>query len=213
MKHTTRFLLSIIFFSLFVGCKTTYRATQPQIAEPTELENVLLVGRITIEFSDNPEPAFSEFSALFPSGSHTKNIRLRFANKETGEEYHTNTLDESGLFCLRVRADIEINFIYLDLYSPRTSTRAYSFELFDPFSEPKKTRAIRTFQTGSGQVLDLGHIRHVHGVVSLFSTFEQSPEEGKNQALFLEKFPESEWNQFAWNYKDMGGFPFLPQGI
>ncbi len=129
MKPATRFLLSVIFFSLFVGCKTTYRATQPQIAEPTELENVLLVGRITIEFS-----------------------------------------------------------------------------------EPRKIRAIRTFQTGSRQVLDLGDIRHIHGV-SLLSTFEQSPEEGKNQTLFFEKFPESEWNQFTWSYKDMGGFPFLPQGI
>lgn len=182
------------------GCTATY-----QLPEPTELENVLLAGQFEIMFTDNPN-FFGGFGGALPEGSYTEHIRMTFANGEMGERYETTTLDESGLFLLRVPAHSELHLIHLAIHLPGNNRPGYTFSMLDPESPRGDPLPIRTFQVGAQQVYDLGHIRHTGGAPIHLNT-EQTHQEGETQALFREKFPESEWNQFTWGQKEIGEFP------
>lgn len=208
MKSAFRLLLSIVVVPFFVGCAATF-----QLPEPTEMENVLLAGQFEITFPKDPS-SFGGLGGRLPEGSFKEHIQLTFSNSEMDESYETTTLDESGLFLLRVPANCEIHLVHLAIQMPGQNWPGYTFSMLDPTSPHGAPMPIRTFEVGAQQVYDLGQISYTGGAPPHLN-FRQTHQEGQIQTIFREKFPESEWNQYTWGHKDMGEFPAFqfPQGV
>ncbi len=214
MKATARIFLPLLIAAFFLGCKTY---TPVGVAEPSEQETVLLVGRVVYDFSEHPETMLgSRMTDFFPTGSYTENIHLLFANRDTKEEYLATSVDETGLFFVRVPGDIELNLMSIGIYSKEINRyvheiKAYRFVPAKKVSrpDPKDQLALRVFEVGADQVYNLGTL-HCFQFFPVHENIDQLQETAVVEALFAEKYPSNQWHLLPWSYKDLGSFFRMP---